>query len=155
MAGVKGKPRSFYKKFKFIVEIDGIAVSAWTKAGPLEMEVAVVEQHEGGSLIPNKSPGRVKFSDCNLERGATDDEDLFNWMKKVAEVSKNAGDVDPEYKKDLDIVQQDRDGTTLCRWRLFNAWPSKFKAGDWDNDADENVMESGTLTYDYFDKIKA
>ena len=153
--GVKGRPRTFYKRFKFIVEIDGVAVSKWTKAGPLEHETAVVEQHEGGSLIPVKEPGRVKFSDLNLERGATSDRDFFNWAKLVSDVAANSGEVGEEYKKNLDIVQQDRDGTTLCRWRVYNAWPTKFKAGDWDNDADENVMESGTLTYDYYDVIEA
>ena len=50
-----------------------------------------------------------------------------------------------------DIVQQDRNGKTLRRWSLSNAWPTKFVAGEWDNEADENVIESLTLTYDFFD----
>jgi hypothetical protein len=29
----------------------------------------------------------------------------------------------------------------------------KFVAGDWDNEADENVIESVTLTYDYFELV--
>jgi hypothetical protein len=39
----------------------------------------------------------------------------------------------------------------LRRWTLHNAWPVKFKAGDWDNDSDENVIEALTLTFDFFD----
>ncbi|HBQ18605.1 MAG TPA: phage tail protein, partial [Myxococcales bacterium] len=31
------------------------------------------------------------------------------------------------------------------------AWPVKFVAGEWDNDSDEVVIESVTLTYDWFD----
>jgi hypothetical protein len=38
--------------------------------------VANVQYHEGGSLIPNKSPGRLTFSDVTLERGATSDQEL-------------------------------------------------------------------------------
>jgi hypothetical protein len=34
---------------------------------------------------------------------------------------------------------------------MVRAWPTKFVAGDWDNDADEIVMESVTLTYDWFE----
>lgn len=151
--GVVGSARSFYKKFKFIIEIDGVAYAGFQKCSALEAEVAVVEQNEGGSLIPDKSPGRVKFTDITLDRGATDDLDLFNWFKEVVDASANSGLTDPNYKRNLDIVQQDRDGTTLRRWRVTRAWPTKFSAGEWDNDADENVMESITLAYDYYDVV--
>ena len=43
-----------------------------------------------------------------------------------------------------------RQRATLRRWRLTGAWPVKFVAGEWDNNADENVIESVTLTYDVF-----
>lgn len=151
---VTGTPRSFHKKFKFVIEIDGVASSGFQKCSELSMEVAKVEYSEGGALIPDKSPGRVTFPDITLERGATKDEDLFNWMKDVANVASNSGLVDAKYKRNLDIVQQDRDGSTLRRWRLKNAWPPTFKAGEWDNEADENVIESLTLTYDYFELAK-
>jgi hypothetical protein len=51
-------------------------------------------------------------------------------------------------------VQQDRDGTTLRRWSLSRTWPVKFVAGDWDNEADENVIESVTLTFDFFELVQ-
>lgn len=151
---ITGKPRSFYKKFKFIVEIDGLNYAGFQTCSELSVEVAKVEQWEGGKLIPDKSPGRLTFSDITLERGATDDKDLFDWMKLTADAAANAGLVDFRYKKNADIVQQDRDGGTLVRWRCKNAWMTKFIAGDWDNGADDNVVESATLTYDYFERVK-
>jgi hypothetical protein len=30
----------------------------------------------------------------------------------------------------------------------------KFVAGEWDNEADENVIESVTLTFDYFELVQ-
>ncbi|MDX9723014.1 MAG: hypothetical protein RBU37_19850 [Myxococcota bacterium] len=30
----------------------------------------------------------------------------------------------------------------------------KFVAGNWDNESDENVIESVTLTYDFFELIQ-
>ena len=30
----------------------------------------------------------------------------------------------------------------------------KFVAGDWDNESDENVIESVTLTFDFFELIQ-
>jgi phage tail-like protein len=148
---VIGTPRSFHKKFKFIVEIDGVASAGFQKCSELSVEVANVQYSEGGALIPNKSPGRLMFADVTLERGATDDADLFDWMQEVADASANAGLNEPDFKRNLDIVQQDRDGSELRRWRLNGAWPVKFVAGDWDNEADENVIESVTLTYDFFE----
>ncbi len=149
---VIGTPRSYHKKFKFIVEIDGLTYAGFQKCSELSADVAKIEHHEGGSLIPHKSPGRVTFSDVTLERGATKDEELFTWFKQVANVAANSGLVDDQYKRNGDVVQQDRDGKTLRRWKLAKAWPTKFVAGEWDNDADENVIEKMTLTYDFFDK---
>jgi phage tail-like protein len=148
---VIGTPRTFHKKFKFIVEIDGVASAGFQKCSELSVEVANVQYSEGGALIPNKSPGRLTFADVTLERGATEDQDLFDWFAQVADAAANAGLNEPEFKRNLDIVQQDRDGSELRRWRLNNAWPVKFVAGDWDNEADENVIESVTLTYDFFE----
>ncbi len=150
---IKGQPGSFYKKFKFIVRIDGIDAFEFEKAGPLEMEVAKVEQWQGGRIIAQKEPGRTTFPDCVLVRGKTSDLQIWNWMKTVSDASKNGGTIAPDYKKTVDIIPQDRDNTTLKPHRLFNAWPCKLKAGEWDNTADENVVEEVTLCYDYFDII--
>lgn len=150
-----GAPRSFHKKFKFIVQVDNFGSFGFQKCSELSMEIAKVEYYEGGSLIPNKSPGRVTFSDVTLDRGATKDRDMYNWARQTTNVAANTGVVDDQYKRQIDIVQQDRDGKTLRRWRLKNAWPVKFNAGDWDNEADENVIEQITLTYDSFELIQA
>jgi len=151
---IVGNPRSFHKKFRFVVEIDGVAHAGFQKCSELSVEVATVQYFEGGSLIPNKSPGRLTYSDVTLERGATQDQDLFDWFQDVAITSSGLGLVDVSYKRSLDIVQQDRDGTTLRRWSLARAWPRKFVAGEWDNGSDENVIESVTLTYDFFELVR-
>ena len=150
-----GAPRSFHKKFKFIVQIDNFGSFGFQKCSELSMEIAKVEYYEGGSLIPNKSPGRVMFSDVTLDRGATKDKDMYNWARQTTNVAANTGAIDDVYKRQVDIVQQDRDGKTLRRWRLNNAWPVKFNAGDWDNEADENVIEQITLTYDSFQLVQS
>jgi len=146
---IVGTPRTFHKRFSYLVESEW-ANAGFQKCSELSVEVANIEYHEGGSLIPNKSPGRLKFADVTLERGATKDHDLFDWMQQVADAAANAGLVEPRFKRGLDVVQLDRDGSTLRRWSIAGAWPVKFVAGAWDNEADENVIESVTLTYDFF-----
>lgn len=149
-----GAPRSFEKKFKFTIEIDGITHAGFQKCSELAAEAAKIEYREGGALIPNKSPGLVTFDDLTLERGAVaSDSDLYNWFTEVVDVAANTGLIDNDYKRDLDIVLSDRDGTELKRWRVVNAWIQKFTAGAWDNEADEVTMEMVVLTYDYFTRV--
>lgn len=148
---VVGNVRSFFKQFSFTIEIPGVAFTGFQKCGEIKGEVAVIEQWEGGSLAADKSPGRFKAADVTLERGATKDLDLWKWFKQVANIAANTGSVDDKYKRTLDVVQRDRDGTELRRWTLHDAWPSGFSAGALDNAADANVLESVTLTYRYFE----
>jgi len=145
-----GAPRSFHHKSAFIVESPGVGSAAFASCGELSVESAIVTHFEGGKLTPYKAPGRLTFSDVDLERGATKDRDLYDWFLEVANAASGFGLPDAAYKRSVDIVQLDRDGETLRRWTLFNAWPSKFVAGEWDNDSDDVVIESITLTYDYF-----
>lgn len=148
-----GEQRSYHKKFKFIVEIDGFVFAGFQKCSALEAMIAVIEQWEGGSIIPVKEPGRITVSNITLERGATKDLDAYNWFRQAADMVANTGLVDPEYKRNFDIVQQDRDGSELRRWTQTNGWPCKFVAGEWDNDADENVIEQLELCFDTFELV--
>lgn len=151
---IVGTPRIFQKKFAFVVEIERITSAAFTKFGPLAAEIAEVQQWEGGSLTADKSPGRVTVEDAVLERGvANGDSDLYQWWLDVVKIAANSGLVTPQYERTVDVVQLDRDGAPLRRWILDRAWPKKMQVGDWDNEADENVIEMCTLAYKGFDLV--
>lgn len=153
MGGVIGNVKSFDKKFKFLVQIDGLLSAAFQKCSALEVEAAVIKHHEGGVLTPNKSPGKLDFKAVTLERGATRNEELWLWFKMVAHAAANAGLVDPGFRKNMDIVQQDRSGVTIKRWRCTGCWPSSFTAGEWDNEADEVVIQKVVIEIDDFDRV--
>lgn len=150
---VVATPRVYNKKWAFRVEVDGFGFAGFTKASGLEAEIAEIKQYEGGAMIPNKSLGRVEYKDLVLERGATRaDFDMWFWFLAAVNAPANTGLGDELIKRHLDIVQMDRTGIFIARWSVFNAFPKIFKAGDWDNNADENVIESLTLGYDFFEK---
>jgi phage tail-like protein len=132
----------YHKKYSFRVEIDGISVASFKKAGPLKSTQEVIEENEGGSLSPQKDPGKIKYEDITLERGVTDNEELWSWYKTFIDGNGE--------KKDLAIVQTDRAGTEIRRWEIFEAFPTEFQAGDWDADASENTVEMMTLSIDSF-----
>lgn len=148
MAGVVGTPRSYHKKFNFAIEIDGLDI-AWFKAcSAIELELGIVEQHEGGEIGPaDQSPGKLKITPVTLTVGVSDNDELWQWWNQVVDVVSGKGEPDERYKKTVVIKQLDRDGTERKRWTLSKAWPHKFNGGDWDATAEENVAESITLVY--------
>ncbi len=151
MAGIVGTPRNFFDKFKFRIEIDGITYAGFQKCSELSVEVAKIEHWEGGSLTPDKSPGRITFSDITLEQGATNDLELWQWFEQVADASAGLGGRGQSgtlYKRNLEIIQLDRADEILQRYRVVQAWPTKAVLGEWDNTSDEKVIHSVTLTYD-------
>jgi phage tail-like protein len=152
---VIGTPRSFAKKFKFLVEVEGFDGDriAFQKMSELSVELAEVAYSEGGSLIPDKSPGRLTFADVTFERGVVNsDLDMYNWMLETADAASNAGLASPLYKRNMSVIQLERDNSELRRWNLFNCWPKKVTVVDgFDNEADENVIEMLTIAYDFFE----
>jgi phage tail-like protein len=150
--------RELFPKHLFLVEISPDISAGFQKCSELSVEAAAIEYWEGGSIIPYKIPGRLTFTDITLERGASTSPKFFQWMQSVGDAAqgifptRGAGWLTPDYMEQIDVIQLDRDGiTTLRVWTLYNAWPSKFVAGDWDNTVDEAVIESLTLKYDYFE----
>ena len=154
MGGVQGTPRRYDKKFLFKVEIAGLTVGWFETMSPLRAEIGVVEQHEGGQInVADESLGKVKFNSVTLTIGTTDNEELYNWFLQCADAAANSGDVDDLYKKTVNLVQVDRDGTEKRRYKLFKAFIIVYEVGDWDAKAEENVMESIELKYRRFERV--
>jgi phage tail-like protein len=150
---ITGKPRDFYDKFKFLIEIDNVRYAGFQKCSELSMELETIEHREGGGLVAHKSPGTLSVPDLTLERGATDDLDIYNWFQLAVSAAAGLGGVGLSgagYKRDLDIVALNRDDTERRRWQVTGAWPKKFTAGDWDSGASEKLIEKVVLVYDFF-----
>jgi phage tail-like protein len=150
-----GTPTNWYTKFKFVIEIDGIARAAFQKCSELAVEAANVAYREGGRLHPHNAPGTVTFPEITLERGVTDDFDLYNWFRDTYDAASGVGQNTPDLYRTFDIVQLDRDGSELERYTVFNAYARRYAAGDWDNDADENRVESVVVQPEYWERVPA
>ena len=150
---VAGAPRVFEDRFKFIVEIDGVAHAGFNKCSELSAEIDKIEYREGGRLTAHKSPGLVNITDITLERGAVhDDSDLYDWFVQVVDMVANTGQIEDEFRRNFDIVVRDRNNVALKRWRCRDTWPMKFVGGDWDNDASEKTVEMVTITVESFER---
>lgn len=146
---VRGKP--IFKRFSFALEVDGLGEAHFTSAGPLEVMLNRSSFRQAGSSIPIKKPDSVEFADITLERGLTSDIGLFQWFKDSSIAIQEAGISDVGFYRNVGLLQSDRDGSTMARWTINKAFPIKFRAGAWDANAEENVIESVTLSVGYWE----
>ena len=153
---ITGTVRTFDKKYRFTVAVDGFVSAAFSKVSGLKGTINKTEHYEGGSMLPNKSPGRANFDDLTLEYGATRARsDFYLWFVAALNAPADAGVVDEALKRHLEVFQRDRAGKIVKRWAVFGAWPTSYTAGEWDNTSDDPVIESLVLAYDYFQKLPA
>lgn len=148
-------PKNWYKKFLFIIEIDGVARAEFARCSPLEPEAANVAYREGGRLHPHNAPGTVTFPEITMERGVCEDFDLYNWFKDTYDAASGTGLVTPDLYRTFDIVQLDRKRNEVERYTIRDAYCRKWSSGDWDNDADEVRIETVTIQPDHFERVPA
>ena len=149
-----GARRKLHGKFKFVVTSNKFGNAQFSKMSELSVEAADIDYFEGGAIIPIKEPGRLTFADVTLERGSSQDFVMHNWFLEVANAAigpGGQGEVTPDYKTDdVAVTQRDRDNRRMREWQLMGAYPKKYVAGDWDNTADEVVIEQLVLRHDWF-----
>lgn len=153
---VIGNPRSFHKKFKFVVEIDDVGHAGFQKASePLRRgrQRAVLR---GRLAHPEQEPRAPHVLGRHaLERGATQDRDLFDWFQD----RRHHVERPRPHRRELQAQPRHRAAGPRRPHpaplvALARAWPVKFVAGEWDNESDENVIESVTPTYDFFELVQ-
>jgi phage tail-like protein len=69
----------------FRLEIDGVALGAFTEVTGLSVQMEIEEIAEGGNNVSTiKVPGRLKWPNLVLKRGITDNNSLFEWLAKCS-----------------------------------------------------------------------
>jgi phage tail-like protein len=149
--GVIITPRKFEHKYNFLVEIDGFDWSGWKDASELKSNCEKIEHREGAGRIMYEEAGLITYEPLTLTRGATPDKQCYEWFQEVHNAGKNAGLVNPSYKRNGALVALDEENEEVTRWRFYSSFPISFTAGSWDKTVSEFTMEQVVLTYSYFD----
>lgn len=141
------------KVFRFIVEMGGSRVGFMECTG-LDMNTDETEYREGGdNETAKKSAGLTKFGDITLKRGQILDEgqnDFYDWAQEVMNVQAQGGST-RDYRRDIDIVQFERGGLEVVRWRVENCWPKRFKPfGDLNAMSNDNSIQEVVLSNEGF-----
>lgn len=151
---VQGTPKLFLKQYKFTIECDRLGDTGFQKCSEIESDIEMNEYAEGGSVFNEKDASRVKFNNVTLVRGQTvDDNDMENWHLECVSAGDDIGGVGDAYKSNMDIVNQQRDGSSGRRYRMFSAWPKRVKVGPWDNSAVEHTFNEAEIAFNYFIRV--
>jgi phage tail-like protein len=148
MTEVRGKPVEFYDKARFLLEIEGIIYGGFVTASEVGGTSGVIAHYEGGSKKPYKKLGNITYPTLTLERGLSDNTELYEWRKGTED-----GTLKGEAKrKTVRLIVQDEDQSDKIAYKLIRCLNSGLVAGPWDNKAEEMVIEKATLEYEDFER---
>ncbi|MFL6353106.1 MAG: phage tail protein [Bryobacteraceae bacterium] len=131
-----------FNSMKFIVEIDGIATSAFLAVSGIEADVAVVDYRPGNDKIPGarKLPGEAKFSNIVLKRGMTSDLSLWNWMRETLE-----GQVS---RRSMSVVLLSEGREEVMRFDFKHAWPVKWSGPNLNGESSDVAIETLEIAHE-------
>lgn len=109
-----------YQNSRFVVEIDGIADSGFSRVVLPESRLELIEYREGTDpRVNRKLFGRPSFTTLILERGAGSSQVLSDWFRQ-------AKDGGPGTRKNIRITLQDETGKDVCIWQISGAIPTRY-----------------------------
>lgn len=140
-----------FKKYNYKVEIKGITEASFSEVSGFDASIDVIEYREGdeGVNYSRKMSGLTKFGNVTLKWGMTSSVSFYEWVMDVSQ-GKVLGE---DRNKDITITLFDDDGTTsLAVWNLYNVWPSKYTAPDFNASSSEIAFESVELVYESMER---
>jgi len=130
-------------RFKFVVEIEGIRRAGFQTCSGLEEETETREYREGGDQSTvRKLAGLNSYSPIVLEWGSAFDQEIWLWRQLVKRMGAQGN------RRPISVVQQDESGREVKRWQIFDAWPSKYTAPEFDATSSENAVESVEIQHE-------
>ena len=133
-----GRGHDHIGNFNFRVELEGMVVGQFTNVEGMGSETEIIEYGGTTDQIVRKRPGRHKYTDITLKRGWMSSTELWDWRMDVC-----AGKV---VRKSGSIIICADDGTEICRFNFYGAWPSKAGGFDQDGQGNKTNIEEYTLT---------
>ncbi|MBD3620240.1 MAG: phage tail protein [Gammaproteobacteria bacterium] len=131
-----------YRAYNFVLKIQDQDAGYFTEVSGLNVEIETIEYREGGAgPAVRKLPGRVKYGDVTLKWGLTENRELTDWLKAIAQ-----GDIQ---RKDISVILRKPNGVEeATRWNLRNAWPCSWRGASLDASENEVAIETMVITHE-------
>ena len=133
-----------YGNARFVVQIDGLASTAFAEAHPPELGGEVVEYQDGNDPEgeSHKIPGRPRFGPLRLRRGFRGDLELYAWWRQ-------ATGGDPAGRRMVRGQLLDEGATgVVAEWVLHGAWPVRYAVNPLLAQGGEILMEEVEVVCD-------
>lgn len=131
------------QSFTYKISIPGLPTGVgFQKVSGISREVEVIEYFENMSNKSKKMPGRETVGDITFERGAYADKYLQSQYEAIFKSSAT--------RKTVVIQVCDRQGNVRREFKCAEAWFSKYECGDLDASSSEVLIETLTMTFEYF-----
>ncbi|MCI8379337.1 MAG: phage tail protein [Lachnospiraceae bacterium] len=133
-------------KFRYKVEIDGLAAGGFSEVSGFDASIDVMEYREGDMVqTPMKIPGLKKYGNITLKQGLADSTVLYDWI--IAGVN---GAVQ---RKTITITLLDEEEAPAASWQVINAWPTKYTAPDFNATSSEVAIETLEIAHEGMTRV--
>ena len=137
-----GKRDDPYQQFNFLVEIDGVPRAGFAECSGLTTDTDPIDYREGSdpALNVRKLTGLRKYTNVVLKRGYTQDKSLWDWRKKLIN-----GQTE---RRSADIILLDEAKNEVLRWRVREAWISKWDSGPFNAKTNDVAIETIEMVHE-------
>lgn len=131
------------KRFKFVVEIDGIARASFHEVCLPDVTTNVIEYREGSEpSVKRKLPGLTEYTNLVLRSSLTQSMELYDWYKLVLD-----GKIG-QARRNMSVILIDDEGQELARWNFVEAWPCRYSPPDLGAMDDRVALETFEIAYE-------
>ena len=136
-----------YQNSSFVVEIDGITDSGFSRVVLPESRLELIEYREGTDLRVNRKVfGRTLFTTLILERGAGNSQVLSDWFRQAKDGGSGT-------RKNIQIALQDDTGTNICIWQISGAIPTRYAFAPLDASSGAVLLETLEISCEHVERI--
>lgn len=129
-------------KFRFKLEIDGLAAGGFTEVTGFDASIEPIEYREGdmATETPMKVAGLRKYGNITLKKGMVEGKVLYDWLAKGL-----TGEVE---RKTVTVSLLDEKQAAVASWKVINAWPTKYTVPDFNSTSNEIAIETLELAHE-------
>lgn len=142
-----GKRDDPYQQFNFRVEIDGVERAGFMECSGLTTDNDSIDYREGADVTLNvrKLSGLRKYTNVVLKRGYTKDKNLWDWRKMIINGKTE--------RRSADIILLDEAQNEVLRWRIREAWISKWESGPFNAKTNDVAIETVELIHEGLEMV--
>ena len=134
------------KAFRFLVEVDGDAVGAFTQFSGIRMEVQTISARSGSDIrgVQETVPVMTRFEPITLTKGVIGNNEFLNWIFAAA-ASTHTGATGVNLYRTINVIALDDAGRRGVIWSLKDAMPIRYELSPMDSTRSEVLTESVTF----------